>query len=202
MKLGMTVFRGHSAISDGPTDVADYFLRSERLGFRRWTEEDFDLALGLWGDLEVTKLIDVRGQLTEEQVRERLSKELATEESYGVQYWPIFLLANDEHVGCCGLRPYDLTKGIYEIGFHIRPSHWRSGFALEAACTVMEYGFTRLRAAALFAGHNPKNDVSRRLLEKLGFRYSHNEYYPTTGLNHPSYLLAAEEYIRWKKDHQ
>ena len=65
--------------------MADYFLRSERLGFRRWTEEDFDLALGLWGDLEVTKLIDVRGQLTEEQVRERLSKELATEESYGVQ---------------------------------------------------------------------------------------------------------------------
>jgi hypothetical protein len=69
IKLGMTVFRRHSAISDGPTDVADYFLRSERLGFRRWAEEDFDLALGLWGDLEVTKLIDVRGQLTEEQVQ-------------------------------------------------------------------------------------------------------------------------------------
>jgi len=26
-----------------------YFLRSERLGFRIWVEDDLDLGIGLWG---------------------------------------------------------------------------------------------------------------------------------------------------------
>ncbi|HUV51221.1 MAG TPA: GNAT family protein, partial [Anaerolineae bacterium] len=50
----------------------------------------------------------------------------------------------------------------------------------------------------LFAGHNPKNEASRHLLEKLGFRYSHDEYYAPTGLNHPSYMMTADEYDQLK----
>jgi hypothetical protein len=35
-----------------------YFIKTTRLGFRQWREDDLDLALSLWGDYEVTKLID------------------------------------------------------------------------------------------------------------------------------------------------
>jgi hypothetical protein len=42
---------------------------------------------------------------------------------------------------------------------------------------------------ALFAGHNPANQASRELLARLGFRYTHDELYPPTGLMHPSYRL-------------
>jgi hypothetical protein len=51
-----------------------YFIITTHLGFRRWREDDLPLALGLWGDYEVTKLIDARGQLTTNQVQERLIK--------------------------------------------------------------------------------------------------------------------------------
>jgi len=170
-----------------------YFLVTGRLGFRCWREEDLDLALGLWGDVEVTKLIDARGQLTTNQVLERLNKEIVSVKAHGVQYWPIFLRATGEHVGCCGLRPYALTQGLYEIGFHIRAAHWRCGYAAEAARAVIDYAFGELRAQALFAGHNPQNEASRILLTKLGFQYTHDEYYPPTGLWHPSYLLESKE---------
>ena len=93
-----------------------YFIKTDRLGFRHWRKEDTDMALRLWGDYEVTKLLDAHGQLSENHVRERLAREIATEKKYGVQYWPIFLLKNDEHIGGCGLRPYDLARRIYEIG--------------------------------------------------------------------------------------
>lgn len=56
-----------------------------RLGFRRWREDGLPLALGLWGDYEVTKLIDSRSQLTTNQVQERLIKEIATAKEHGVQ---------------------------------------------------------------------------------------------------------------------
>jgi [ribosomal protein S5]-alanine N-acetyltransferase len=31
--------------------------------------------------------------------------------------------------------------------------------------------------------------LERQLLAKLGFHYTHDEFYPPTGLQHPSYLL-------------
>lgn len=170
----------------------NYFMITDRLGFRRWREDDLALAQALWGDPRVTNLIDARGELTEEQVREKLEKEIATEKEFGVQYWPIFLLENDEHAGCCGLRPYDLSQQVYEIGFHIRADHWRKGYAIEAARAVIHYAFSDLGARSLFAGHNPKNEPSRLILTKLGFLYERDEFYPPTGLLHPSYILYGK----------
>ena len=173
-----------------------YFLCSQRLGFRLWTQHDLDLACGLWGDPGVTRLIDARGKLTENQVKAKLAQEIATADAHGIQYWPIFLLANNDHVGCCGLRPYDLARDIYEIGFHICSRYWNHGFASEGAGAIIKYAFEQLDAAGLFAGHHPENKTSRRLIEKLGFRYTHDEFYAPTGLHHPSYILTAQQYAR------
>ncbi len=175
-------------------DKPPYFLFTGRLGFRHWRADDLEFAQELWGDPDVTRLIDARGQLSREQVQEKLQNELASETAYGVQYWPIFLLSTEEHIGCCGLRPYDLSEKMYEIGFHIRKQQWGRGFATEAARRVIAFAFEELMVKALFAGHNPQNLVSRKLLEKLGFHYTHDEYYAPTGLSHPSYLLTKEDY--------
>jgi RimJ/RimL family protein N-acetyltransferase len=148
--------------------------------------------MGLWGDPQVTRLIDVRTPLTAEQVRERLDTEIANERFHRVQYWPIFSLEDESHVGCCGLRPRDPRKGVYELGFHIRPALWRRGYAFEAAQAVVGYAFDALGANELVAGHNPENAASRRVLEKLGFEFVREEYYAPTGLNHPSYVLRDE----------
>jgi len=169
-----------------------YFLHTERLGFRPWSESDFDLAMGLWGDPEVTRLFG--GPFSREQVQERLSREIANWQSHGIQYWPIFLLAGGEHVGCCGLRPYKLAEKIFETGFHLRRAHRGYGYATEAGRAVMDYAFHTLGARGLFAGHNPANAGSRRVLEKLGFRYTQDEYFAPTGMDHLSYLLTAEEF--------
>ena len=172
-----------------------YFLKTKRLGFRQWREDDLSNAIGLWGDYEVTKYFDARGKLSHDAVQERLAKEIINQKNHSVQYWPIFLLESNVHVGCCGLRPYDLSQQIYEIGFYIRSDKWRRGYGREAAIAIINYAFNTLNANALFAGHNPKNDISRHLLEQLGFCYTHDEYYPPTGLNHPSYLLKANDYF-------
>ena len=176
-----------------------YFLTSERLGFRWWTKDDFDLACKLWGSYQVTKFIDARGQLTDEQITEKLNTELETSEKYNIQYWPVFLLSCNEFIGCCGLRPYDLDNKIYETGVHLLPDYWGKGLATEAIKTVMEYAFSNLKAKALFAGHNPKNTVSKRMLLKAGFNYSFTKYYPPTGLHHPSYLMTFADYSRLVK---
>lgn len=167
-----------------------YFLQTERIGFSKWTSEDLRLAVGLWGDLDVTKLFDARGQLSEEQVKEKLEREIESDQSSNLQYWPIFDLKTKEHLGCCGLWPYHPVKNILEIGFHICSKSWGQGYATEAARGIIKYAFEVLGVEGLFAGHNPKNIASKNLLEKLGFQYTHDEFYKPTGLNHPSYLMT------------
>lgn len=169
---------------------SEYFMTSARIGFRRWRREDLQLATELWGDAEVTALIG--GPFTEEIVRTRLEKEIAQQQECGLQYWPIFLLASDQHLGCAGLRPYRAEPRIYELRFHLRRTFWNQRLASEAARACVEYAFGTLGADGLFAGHHPANEISRRLLLKLGFTRTQDELYPPTGLMHPSYHLKKK----------
>ena len=182
--------------TDNTEPDGTFFLETRRLGFRIWTVNDLELALGLWGDPQVTRFFDSRERLTSKEVQERLMQEIAGQNHNGVQYWPIFLRSTREHVGCCGLRPYRPPENIYEIGFHICSRYWGNGYATEAALRVIDYAFRNLTLDGLFAGHNPENTASRHLLQKLGFRYTHDEFYAPTGLQHPSYRMTADEYQR------
>jgi hypothetical protein len=103
-------------------ETADHFLRTPRLGFRCWTEDDLLLALALWGDPAVTKFVG--GPFSKSEVRAKLGRELESMKTHKVQYWPMFLLSSDDHVGCGGLRPYKLDQRIYELGIHLRPAFW------------------------------------------------------------------------------
>ena len=69
----------------------------------------------------------------------------------------------------------------------MRPQFWRQGYAVEAANAVIDYAFAILGANALFAGHNPNNKASQKVLAKQGFHYVGDEFYEPTGLYHPSY---------------
>jgi [ribosomal protein S5]-alanine N-acetyltransferase len=145
-----------------------YFLTTARLGFRHWRTQDLPLALALWGDEEVTRLIG--GLFSEQEVERRLDREIECQDHYEVQYWPVFLLKSNEHAGCAGLRPYRMDQKLYELGFHFKPAFWGQGLAEEAARAVVTFAFENLAVRGLFAGHHPANAASRKLLAKLGFQ--------------------------------
>lgn len=165
----------------------DFFLTTSRIGFSEWQKDDIKLAETLWGDPDVTKFICSSGRFSAEDIANRLDKEIENSFAYRVQYWPIFELTSNELIGCCGLRPY--KEGKYEIGFHLRPKFWRQGYAVEAAQAAINYAFSVLKAVGLFAGHNPENTASSKVLLKLGFQYAGDEFYEPTGQYHPSYEL-------------
>ena len=139
--------------------------------------------------------------MSKEQAHQRLKREILNYNNTTIQYWPIYFIENNQNVGCCGLRPYDSENNIFEIGIHLKEQYWGKGFAQEACTAVIEYAFKTLSVNALFAGHNPKNIVSAQLLNKLGFTYTHDEFYPPTGLQHPSYLMTKQDY-RFKQVEQ
>lgn len=164
-----------------------YFWNSERVGFRCWSEEDFPLAQELWGDLQVTRYFG--GPFSDEEVRVRLEREIERMKAHNFQYWPIFMLSDNEHVGCCGLRPYGTDSAIPELGFHLRPKYWGQGLAVEAARAVIHFAFETIGVKGLAAGHHPENTNSKKVMAKLGFQYTHDEFFARLGMKIPYYSL-------------
>jgi [ribosomal protein S5]-alanine N-acetyltransferase len=164
------------------------FLTTGRLEFSHWREYDLPLAMELWGNPKVSSLIG--GPFTREEVEARLRREIQSMGTYKVQYWPVFLLHNDQFAGCAGLRPYKPEELVFEMGVHLLQENWGQGLAQEAGRAVIAFAFDSLGIRALFAGHHPANTASRNLMQRLGFRFTHEEFYVPTGLNHPSYLLT------------
>lgn len=161
-------------------------MQSSHLGFGIWRGEDADLAAAIWGDPKVTKLTG--GPFTPQQVRDRLDAEIANQRDHGLQYWPIFQLDTGQLVGCCGLRPRDGAANIFELSFQLCRDAWGQGFAGEAAGAVIAW-VANHGIPALIAGHHPDNTASARALQRLGFRYTHDELYPPTGQMEPCYRL-------------
>ncbi len=155
---------------DDPSRPQPYFLRSQRLGFRLWCEDDLPLAMGLWGDPEVTKFIDVRGKLSEEQVRELLSKHIAFQRQQGVQYWPVFLLADGRHAGCCGLRPYGAAHRVYELGVAYPFELLEAGAGWRSRCRGDSLCLQHARRRSAFCRTQPEQPGVGTLAEEARLR--------------------------------
>lgn len=166
--------------------MREYFLETDRLMFSVWNENDESHARELWGEKEVTKYISATGIFTDEEIIRRLHTEIESYEKYKIQYFPVFLKETGELAGCCGVRPKDTDT--FEFGIHLKSKFHNRGYGYEAGEAIINYVFSAFDVVKLFAGHNPRNVNSKKLLLKLGFIYTHDEFYAPTGLMHPSYI--------------
>ncbi|QDY86260.1 GNAT family N-acetyltransferase [Paenibacillus polymyxa] len=169
--------------------MRNFIFQTNRLGFSEWDLSDLDLAIELWGNPLVSRFINGNGQFSIEEIKNKLLKEIQNNLNFQVQYWPLFELERGGMIGCCGLRPYNNGTQMFELGFHLKNEYWGKGYAFEAASAVLEYARNNLKTEYIVAGHHPENAASAKLLGKLGFEYTHNEYYDATGLEHPTYKL-------------
>ncbi len=145
---------------------------SAHLTFRSWTEDDTALAEALWCDPEVTRFFG--GAMSREQARYRLLAECERDRSLGIQYWPIFLRDTGEFAGCAGLRPWSVDPKTIEAGVNLMRSAWGQRLGEEALLALLAHGFDTLGLPIIVAGHGVAHDNSRKLLERVGFKYTHD----------------------------
>lgn len=175
----------------------NYFLETERLKLRSWQDQatDEQLSVNFWGNPEISRHLKPEGVFTANAAKEILRNEIKNESKYGVQFWPVFTQEEEKFIGVCGLRPYKLFDGVFEFGIYLLPEFRRLGLGSELGLATMEHVFHTLNIRSLFAGHLPQNQESSNLLKKLGFRFTHIEFYPPTEQNQPSYIMNAEDFV-------
>ncbi|MGA8782332.1 MAG: GNAT family N-acetyltransferase, partial [Terracidiphilus sp.] len=107
-----------------------------------------------------------------------------------IQYWPMFLRKTGEFAGCAGLRQWQMDPNTIEAGVHLMRSAWGLRLGEEALRAALAHGFDTLGLPMIVAGHGIGHDNSQKLLQRVGFGYTHNAMWGTKAIEVRMYSIT------------
>ena len=157
-------------------------LESERLVLRPYAESDDDLAIRLFTNPEVVRyameLMDI------ETIRKDMPFWTRRGGNGCIGIWcvsekgggkigtgallPMPVEGTDTDMD--SLRPGHYPDAEIEIGFFLVPEVWGKGYATEIARTLVNFAFECSPLSEVVATHDARNEASRNVLLKSGFR--------------------------------
>ena len=157
-------------------------LETRRLRLRKVTESDAPFVLTLLTDPSFVRFIGDRGVRSIADARTYVAKgPMASYAQHGYGLYLVERLVDGTPVGICGLVRRPSLPGA-DLGYAFLPPFWGQGYATEAACAMMVYGFEHLNAHEFLAGCRPCNPASRNVLEKCGFSRTGRAMMPSKAL--------------------
>ena len=133
--------------------------------------DDAEFVFALLNTPKFIQYIGDRGVRSVEQAREFIENRYRQSYSdHGYGLYAVELKTDNTAVGMCGFVRRDTLPGP-DLGFAFLPEHEGKGYGFESAKAVMEYGRETLGFATVLAITSQDNEVSGKLLEKLGFKF-------------------------------
>ena len=108
--------------------------------------------------------------------------------------------ADNKMIGTVGVHNYSLDFQISNkkqlcLGYSLNKDYWSRGLMTEALLAVIDHCFSDLEVDILWASHVDNNKYSLKLLEQIGFVFTHR-YYKTTSDHNKTYEALAYTYKR------
>src|SRR5215470_7506843 len=145
-------------------------LTGTRVRLREFKEGDLDSSMRIVGDDRVTNWLSF-DSINRDQQAQRLAdiRERAGHTPRTEYYLAVATLADDELIGFgrLGLGGVKAAK----LGGAIAAEHWSHGYAVDAARTLITYGFSTLELHRITAAAGPDNTASIAILRRLGFTH-------------------------------
>lgn len=153
-------------------------LETERLVLREWEPEDAEALFAVVGDAEVMRFVDEGKPWADiARVRDWISRLQVSYRTRGYSRWAVVEKEGGRAVGSCGFAPLPWS-GEIDFGYMFARDCWGRGYATEIGRDALRYGFERLGFREVVASVAPEHAPSRRVLEKLGFKYRGFEIQP------------------------
>ncbi|URZ87396.1 GNAT family N-acetyltransferase [Floricoccus penangensis] len=150
-------------------------IETERTILRPWNDSDAESLFEYASDPRIGPSagwpIHESVEYTLESIRKYLS---------GDYTFAITLKGDDKAIGCVNLKFDDDLKSFAdendtEIGCWIGAPFWGQGLVPEAINALLALAFNELKKDNVWYGYFIENDKSKRVQEKLGFKFSHIE---------------------------
>lgn len=163
-----------------------YLFRSERLGFRNWTDADIPPFASLTADPVVMEFFP--NTLSYEETASLVKKFRMDFEEHGFCFYAVDRLDTGEFIGFIGLKKpnfkADFTPCV-EIGWRLMHSVWGSGFATEGAIRCLQYAFNELQLQEVYSFTAVINKRSERIMQKAGMTKIGEFPHPVLADGHP-----------------
>lgn len=173
-------------------DITNVVLTTEHLILRPWRESDLE-------DLYEYACVDGVGQMagwmphkSREESRQILNSFIRHKKTFALEH-------QGKVIGSLGIEEYfeenypelEALQGR-EIGYVLSKNYWGQGLMPEAVKAVLQWLFCEENLDFVICGHFDRNDRSRRVVEKCGFRFVRNTLHETrydTVENSREYIL-------------
>jgi RimJ/RimL family protein N-acetyltransferase len=156
-------------------------LETERLLLRQLSEADAPFMLELMNEPDFHRFVGDRGlRTTEDAAAYLVDKILPSYERFGFGFYLVELKPCGPPIGICGLVKRETLEWV-DAGFAFLEAFRGKGYAFEAAKAVIENGRTIFGLTRIVGVTAPDNQISIRLLEKLGLRYEKRIHLPGYG---------------------
>lgn len=143
-------------------------LRGPRIRLRGPRPDDVDGVFALFSDPSVMRYWS-RPPMTQ---RDEAAASIAEmEEAFAERdkiNW-VIVDKDDAVIGTCTLFRFDVRHRRAELGYALRSDHWGKGLAREAVGVALDWAFRALSLHRIEADIDPRNEGSRRILQRLGF---------------------------------
>jgi RimJ/RimL family protein N-acetyltransferase len=156
-------------------------IETPRLRLRRWRPADLEALVRWYSNPEIMRHLGM-GLLGREESARSLESAMAHWEEHGFGQWAVEEKETGELIGRAGPSYHRLWPDDPEVGWLIdTPWHGR-GLATEAGAASLRFVFETLGSPRAVSICIEENVASRRVMEKLGFRFHRELDDPKTGL--------------------
>ncbi len=184
-------------------------LVTDRLRLEPLTTDHAEHLVALDGDAEVMRYLTGRPRSREEVLEEwlpALSRPAGPDGVLG--YWAGFEAGPAEHGGFVGwwtLNPSPDDDSQAELGYRLRREVWGRGLATDGALALLAHGFDSVGLTRIWAQTMAVNLGSRRVMERLGMRFSRtwvgewNEPLPGWEEGEVEYAITQQEWVERRR---
>ena len=158
---------------NAPIDVTKVIINTPRLILRPFNENDLN---DLFEYAQVDGVGEMAGWPHHKNIE--ISKQILASFIAEKKTFAIVFKENNKVIGSLGIERYGREESLSEffdyqgreIGFVLSKDYWGRGLTPEAVNAVIDYCFNTLNYDFLLCGHFDKNNQSKRVQAKCGFK--------------------------------
>jgi ribosomal-protein-alanine N-acetyltransferase len=146
-------------------------IQTKRMILRGFTSEDFEPLCVILSNRDVLRYLPNTEPFPPQVVERIMQRQAKHWQEHGYGWYAVADRQTAELVGWCGLNVLEET-GETEIKYLLDKPYWGRGLATEAATYCMQEGFDEHGLGEIIGLVHPQNTASRRVLVKLGLRFT------------------------------
>ena len=144
-------------------------ITTERLTLRWFTPADAEGLFAIFSDPAVVRYWSCAEWTDMAHARTMIEDTLAAYQSGDGVRLAVMLTATGQMVGQINLHHMFHSNRRCEVGYALAQAHWGKGYISEALEAAFDYAFGTLDLNRIEADIDPRNEASRKILQRLAF---------------------------------